>query len=122
MSIFILTAMNISAYLSNLSLEGQLDLDSPHGTAHLTASRTENRIHLHFENAPTFRHFLSSVRPHIKPSQSGKFLEHLKEVPQNISVTLDQKEILSRKSDGELRIDYRTAGWQWFRWRLSKMF
>jgi flagellar motor switch/type III secretory pathway protein FliN len=122
MPVFRPTAMNISTYLSSLSLEGQLNLESPHGEAHFTASRSENQIQLHFENAPTFRHFLSSVRPHIQPAKAGKLLESLKQMPQDISVTLGRKEILSRQPDGQLNINYRTTGWQWLRWRLSRMF
>jgi hypothetical protein len=122
MPVFRPTAMNISTYLSSLSLEGQLNLESPHGEAHFTASRSENQIRLHFENAPTFRHFLSSVRPHIQPTQAGRFLKSLEQMPQDISVTLDRKEILSRQPNGQLNINYRAAGWQWLRWRLSRMF
>lgn len=122
MPVFRPVAMNISTYLSQLSLEGQLNLESPHGEAHFTASRSEREIHLHFENAPTFRHFLSSVRPHIQPNQAGTFLKSLEQMPQDISVTLGRKEILSRQPDGQLHINYRAAGWQWLRWRLSRMF
>jgi len=122
MPVFRPTAMNISTYVSHLSLEGQLNLESPYGEARFTASRSDNQINLHFENAPTFRHFLSSVRPHIQPTQAGTFLKSLEQMPQDISVTLGRKEILSRRPDGQLSINYRTTGWQWLRWRLSRMF
>ncbi|MEQ8705772.1 MAG: hypothetical protein RIC19_17730 [Phaeodactylibacter sp.] len=122
MSVFTRTAMNIQDHFSQLSLEGEIHLDSPHGSAHFKASRSEEQIRLHFENAPTFRYFLSTVLPQVGLSGQRQLLKSLQALPQALSVTLAGQEMLSSTRDGGLKVNYFATGLQWLRWRLSRLF
>lgn len=110
--------MDLSRVFQSLQIDGQVKLTSPKGAVQLQASRSESQLRVQFENASTFRYFLSSL-PQGGASTLQQQLQRVQQLPQAVYVYIAGKPILEKPTAGKVKVHYWRAGREWLRWKTG---